>query len=118
MEEGFGVHHFLTWCAVENLLQIVVVVIQLEFAGVSIEGSRTVLSATFDKMMIASTVDLLAPININPNIMRLIVHGKTLIHLHPNIQSIISLQLDIHLCNLTSITPVCVMELGMELDET
>ncbi len=53
MEEGFGVHHFLTWCAVENLLQIVVVVIQLEFAGVSIEGSRTVLSATFDKMMIA-----------------------------------------------------------------
>jgi hypothetical protein len=53
---------------VESLLQIVAVVIQLEFAGVSIEGSRMVLSATFDKMMIALMEDLLAPIIINPNI--------------------------------------------------
>ncbi len=70
MEEGFGGCHFLTWCAVESLLQIVAVVIQLEFAGVSIEGSRMVLSVTFDKMMIALMEDLLAPIIINPNIVR------------------------------------------------
>jgi hypothetical protein len=51
MEEGFDGCHFLTWCAVESLLQIVAVVIQLEFAGESIEASRMVLSVTFDKMI-------------------------------------------------------------------
>jgi hypothetical protein len=61
MEEGFGGCHFLTWCAVESLLQIVAVVIQLESAGVSIEGSRMVLSVTFDKMIIALMEDHQVP---------------------------------------------------------
>ncbi len=65
MEEGYGAHHFLTWCAVESLLQIVAVVIPLEFAGVSIEGSRSVLSVMLDTMVIALTVDLFASINSN-----------------------------------------------------
>jgi hypothetical protein len=65
MEEGYGARHFLTWCAVESLLQIVAVVIPLEFAGVSIEGSRSVLSVMLDKMVIALTVDLFASINSN-----------------------------------------------------
>ncbi len=65
MEEGYGAHHFLTWCAVESLLQIVAVVIPLEFAGVSIEGSRSVLSVMLDMMVIALTVDLFASINSN-----------------------------------------------------
>ncbi len=65
MEEGFGGCHFLTWCAVESLLQIVAVVIPLEFAGVSIEGSRSTLSVMLDKMVIALTVDLFASINSN-----------------------------------------------------
>jgi hypothetical protein len=65
MEEGYGACHFLTWCAVESLLQIVAVVIPLEFAGVSIEGSRSALSVMLDKMVIALTVDLFASINSN-----------------------------------------------------
>jgi hypothetical protein len=65
MEEGYGACHFLTWCAVESLLQIVAVVIPLEFAGVSIEGSRSVLNVMLDKMMIALTVDLFASIKSN-----------------------------------------------------
>ncbi len=65
MEEGYGACHFLTWCAVESFLQIVAVVIPLEFAGVSIEGSRSALSVMLDKMVIALTVDLFASINSN-----------------------------------------------------
>jgi len=80
MEEGFYGCYFLTWCAVESLLQIVAVVIQLEFAGESIEVSRMVLSVTFDKM-IALMEDLLAPININPNIIRCIVQTSNLFKL-------------------------------------
>jgi hypothetical protein len=80
MEEGFDGCHFLTWCAVESLLQIVAVVIQLEFAGESIEASRMVLSVTFDKM-IALMEDLLAPINIDPNIIRCIVLTSNLFKL-------------------------------------
>jgi len=57
MEEGYGACHFLTWCAVESFLQIVAVVIPLEFAGVSIEGSRSALRVMLDKMVIALTVD-------------------------------------------------------------
>jgi hypothetical protein len=76
MEEGYGAHHFLTWCAVESLLQIVAVVIPLEFAGVSIEGSRSVLSVMLDTMVIALTVDLFASINSN------IITCKLLMSLH------------------------------------